>query len=339
MSDDPEYRLIGYRGKFAVEFYDEKGIRRRRSLRTTDRLQVDAKLRKIAQEHREARRPERVTVEYAWKEYQKTLGERPAGVTMGFEWKAIGPHFGAIVADAVTEEDCEAYIAKRRKLKRSDGTIWTELGHLRSALKWAERKRHIVRAPAILRPERPAPRDKRLTRSQVKQFLAACDFPHVKLFVTLAMTTGARMGALLDLKWDRVDFAHSQVRLHDPTKPTTNKGRATVPMNKTMRKALEAAKKGMTRGVYVIEWGGGKLGSVKKALRSAGQRSGLPWVTAHVFRHSAATHMAERGVPMAEIAQFLGHSDSRLTERIYARFSPKYLGKAAESLEIDDDEE
>jgi hypothetical protein len=34
--------------------------------------------------------------------------------------------------------------------------------------------------------------------------------------------------------------------------------------------------------------------------------------TAHVFRHSAATAMAERGVPMAEIAQFLGHADHSL---------------------------
>jgi integrase len=44
--------------------------------------------------------------------------------------------------------------------------------------------------------------------------------------------------------------------------------------------------------------------------------------------------MAEAGIGMAEIAQFLGHSDSRTTERVYARFSPDYLRKAAEALEI-----
>src|SRR5262249_16136097 len=32
--------------------------------------------------------------------------------------------------------------------------------------------------------------------------------------------------------------------------------------------------------------------------------------------------MAEEGVPMQQIAQYLGHSDSRTTERVYARFSP-----------------
>lgn len=271
---------------------------------------------------------------YAWQQYQKTLEDRPAGITMGHEWKAVGPHFGKMDASRVTEEDCLSYMAKRRALGRSDGTIWTELGHLRSALKWAERKGMIFKAPAIFRPARPVPRDKRLTKEEAKRFRDACDFPHVKLFVILAMTTGARMGAILDLKWDRVDFDAGRIALHNPDRNATNKTRAIVSMNKTAREALLRAKEGAT-SPYVIEWGGHRVRSVKKALGGAGRRAGLPWVTAHVFRHSAATHMAEAGVPMAEIAQYLGHSDSRLTERIYARFSPKYLEKAAAALEFD----
>jgi integrase len=43
--------------------------------------------------------------------------------------------------------------------------------------------------------------------------------------------------------------------------------------------------------------------------------------------------MAEAGVPMPEIAAFLGHTDSRSTERVYAKFSPEYLRKAARALE------
>lgn len=255
-------------------------------------------------------------------------------MTMGHEWKSIGPFFGAMMAADLTEENCQAYIAKRKKQGRSDGTIWTELGHLRSSLKWAEKKDLITKAPAIFRPERPPPRDKRLTRPQAKQFLAACHLPHARLFVVLALTTGARMGALLTLKWDRIDFERGLISLQDPSIATTNKRRATVPMNNAARKALEEAHRGST-GDYVVSWGGGRVVSVKKALRSAGARCRLPWVTAHVFRHSAASWMAEDGVPMAEIAQFLGHADDRLTQRVYARFSPTYLGKAAKSLEFE----
>lgn len=141
------------------------------------------------------------------------------------------------------------------------------------------------------------------------------------------------MAAILDLTWDRVDFAAGTIQLRDKEKAATNKGRATVPMNKTSRAALVEAHEG-ARSRYVIEWAGQKVGSVKKAMQGAGKRAGLPWVTAHVFRHSAATWMAEDGVPMQEIAQYLGHSSSKVTERVYARFSPSYLRKAADSLEI-----
>jgi len=43
--------------------------------------------------------------------------------------------------------------------------------------------------------------------------------------------------------------------------------------------------------------------------------------------------MAESGVPMAEIAQYLGHSSESVTFRTYARFSPAYLKRAAAALE------
>jgi hypothetical protein len=43
--------------------------------------------------------------------------------------------------------------------------------------------------------------------------------------------------------------------------------------------------------------------------------------------------MAEAGTPMAEIAQFLGHSSEAVTFSVYARFSPTYLKRAAAVLE------
>lgn len=44
--------------------------------------------------------------------------------------------------------------------------------------------------------------------------------------------------------------------------------------------------------------------------------------------------MAEAGVPMSEIASFLGHSDDRITQRVYAKYSPAYLRTAASALEL-----
>jgi integrase len=53
-----------------------------------------------------------------------------------------------------------------------------------------------------------------------------------------------------------------------------------------------------------------------------------------MLRHTAAVWMAEGGTPMSEIAQYLGHSTTLVTEKVYARYSPEYLKKAAAQLEI-----
>ena len=84
---------------------------------------------------------------------------------------------------------------------------------------------------------------------------------------------------------------------------------------------------------YVIEWAGEPVKSIKRGFRQAVIRAGLDKaVTPHTLRHTAASWMAEAGIPMSEIAAVLGHRDSRTTERVYAKFSPEYLQKAVRAL-------
>lgn len=328
----PDYRLTRYRGSYAVQWYDEDG-RHRITLATNERAEADRLFAEFLDGREAASRPETCTVERAWKGYAGHLGGKPTAVTMGFEWKSIGPYFGARSAGNLSEDDCRGYIEARKSRGRSDGTIRTELSHLRSALKWAEDKRLIDKAPVIYRPAAGAPRDKRMTKSQVVKFIQACDLPHVKLFATLAITTAARMGAILQLTWDRVDLDAGKIIYQDPDRARTNKGRAMAPINSMARAALMEARRGALTP-FVIEWGAKPVKNVKKALASAGARAGMPWVTAHVFRHSAGSILAEDGVPLPVIAQLMGHKDVRTTERIYARMSPGYLKEAASALEL-----
>ena len=46
--------------------------------------------------------------------------------------------------------------------------------------------------------------------------------------------------------------------------------------------------------------------------------------------------MAEAGLSMEVIAQYLGHEDVNVTRKKYARYSPTYLREAAAALEYDD---
>jgi len=326
----PQFRAVLFRGWYYAA-WRERGETRRVSLRTKDRETAAQALRSFAEQYETANRPQIITVEFVWNGYRETLKGRPAFQTMGFEGRSILPFFGNMAAERLNEEVCIEYRARREMEGRKDGTIATELGRLRSALRWAERKNLIAKAPFISRPAMSPPRDLRLTREQARQLISSCITPHIRLCVILAMATGGRIGALLGLTWDRVNFENRTIDLTDPAHQ--GKRRAVVPINRTLLSALLEARTS-SLSPFVIEWDGRPVKSVKKGLAAAGRRCGLPWVTAHVFRHSAASWMAESGISMDRIAAFLGHSDSRITSRVYAKFSPDYLRDAAEALEI-----
>lgn len=50
-----------------------------------------------------------------------------------------------------------------------------------------------------------------------------------------------------------------------------------------------------------------------------------PPATFHILRHSYASALAMKGVPMGVIAAQLGHADTRMTERHYAHLAPSYV--------------
>jgi integrase len=104
-------------------------------------------------------------------------------------------------------------------------------------------------------------------------------------------------------------------------------------MTNAARAALEAAHKGR-QSEFVIEWAGRRVASVKRAFREACAKAGLEGVTPHVLRHTAAVWMIEAGASITEVSQYLGHTDTRVTYRVYARHSPEHLRNAAKALEF-----
>lgn len=323
------FQLKMYRGKWAAVWYDGSQTRRY-SFGTTDREEAE---RALASFKVTVSQPEALTVAWLWEAYEKANKGKAVLDTMHHTWKALSPVFGHLLPDTITQEICENYTEKRREDNKSDGTIWTELGHLRTVMNWAVKRKYLTIAPHITLPRKPEPKERHLTKEQARRLLDGATKPHIRLAILLLLGTAARVTALLQLKWERVDFETGLIRLADPMEKVRRKGRAVVPMNNSVRAALSSAHKAAITE-FVIEWGEGPVKSVKKGLATASKNAGLETVTAHVLRHTAAVWMAEAGHPMSEIAQYLGHRDSRTTERIYARYSPDYLRAAADSLDI-----
>lgn len=325
----PVYRLTRYRGAWAVAVWEDGRRTGRFTLGTTDRKEAE---RLLDRHSREAQKPAHITVTYLWEAYRAEKAGKRIVENMEFSGRAVLPFFGHLLPDEVTTEKCRAYAKARKKAGRMTGTVWTELNHLQISLNWAHEQRLIPHAVSIERPMKPPPRDRRLTAAESQRLMEAARVPHIKAAIALMLNTGARAGAVMDLTWDRVDFARGLVTFANPDETGRRKGRATVPMNKPLRAALEEARRiAMTE--FVVEYAGRQVSTIKRGFAKAVADAGLEDVTPHVLRHTAASRMAEAGVPMTQIAAVLGHSDSRTTERIYARFAPGFLLSAVEALD------
>lgn len=325
-----DYRIGRLKGKFVVTWIDETRTRRRYrldadTLSAAQREAIDLIRRKTAP-------ATGLTVADVWRGYCEDHAGRPATVTMGYTWKAIGPHFGHLRPDQITLGHSRSYSAARAKEGRAPGTVWTELGHLRTALNWAHKTGQIDRSPHIERPQKPAPKDRYLTRTEARRLIDAAREPHIRLAILLMLSTAGRVGAILDLTWTRVDLDRNQINLRtDSIGP--RKGRAVVPINKGLRAALTVAREA-AMSEFVVEWAGGRVRSIRRGFMSAAEGAGLEGVSPHTLRHTSAVHMAEAGVPMDQISQYLGHSNVQITASVYARFSPDFLADAADVLDF-----
>jgi integrase len=89
------------------------------------------------------------------------------------------------------------------------------------------------------------------------------------------------------------------------------------------------------RGVvtsHFVEWQGAPVKSVKTAFKRAVSLAELPGrVTPHTPRHTAATWLMQRGVPIWQAAGYLGMAADVL-ERTYGHHHPDYMRGAAQAI-------
>ena len=61
------------------------------------------------------------------------------------------------------------------------------------------------------------------------------------------------------------------------------------------------------------------------------KKAKISGASAHSLRHTHATHLLSRGVPLATVSERLGHKDQMTTLRIYSHALPRDANRAAET--------
>jgi len=155
--------------------------------------------------------------------------------------------------------------------------------------------------------------------------------PELRTLLILMKNTLARVGELLELKWEDIDFENKVLFLH--TRKTAGRGykNIVIPLNK---EAYEVLRNLPRKSEYVFP---GKRGSKKMsyrwyALKKACEKAGIRPIGFHTFRHWAATSLARKGIPLTTIQALCGHSSIRTTERYLHAFMED-MRNAVEELE------
>lgn len=320
------------RGGYCVYWTGADGKRSRHQLKARTRAEAEAEAIDTYRKHHFVQTQQGMTVSAIWAEYVNDLGDRPTAKTMRYTGKAVLGHFGHYRPDQITTTLCRSYSRDRMAAGISQGSVHTELGHLRSAMTFAERARIIDAAPHIERPAKPTPKERFLRKDEIQRLIDAADAPHIAMAIHLLFATAARVGAILDLTWDRVDLDRGVINLR-LADARTRKGRAVVPINRGLTAALQTARAAALTD-HVIEWGGKPVKSIRKGFAAAALRANLRDITLHTIRHSSAVEMVANGIPIEKVAQYLGHSNASITYSTYGRFAPDHLADAAEVLDF-----
>jgi integrase len=201
---------------------------------------------------------------------------------------------------------------------------------LRAALNFAFRQQRVTSDEAWRRIEPfekvTAPRIRYLTDDEARRLVNACP-DDLRVLVTAALLTGCRYAELASLRAGGVDVAAGVLTI---SADVSKGGRArTVVLTEEAQRFFVDRIAGKIGGELLLLRADGSMwrrSNQVKPLRAACAAAVIsPPASFHILRHTHASRLAMRGVPMAVIAEQLGHADLKLTARHYAHLSPGYV--------------
>jgi integrase len=185
-------------------------------------------------------------------------------------------------------------------------------------------------------PEGAEARDRWLTKPEAAALLrAALREPrvrlHLPLFIILGLYSDQRKQAILLLRWSQVDLEAGRIDFNSPGARRSNKQRARQPIPRKLLGHLRRARKRGTDLGLVVNENGHRLKDIKRGFASACTRARLLEVKPHTLRHTCATWLMQRGVPLWEAAGYLKMTQETL-QRVYGHHHPDFLKGAAEAF-------
>ena len=151
--------------------------------------------------------------------------------------------------------------------------------------------------------------------------------------------TGLRAGELINLKWNNVNLNENILQIGDENFQTKSKEIRFIPIPEPVKNILINLFPNIlkTKNNYVFKKSNGfpySVNYLSKQFKKAVKQTNLDEkIHLHSLRHSFASNLVQKGVPLATIKELLGHSSISVTE-IYAHVNFDTLRKAIDKVNI-----
>jgi integrase len=171
-------------------------------------------------------------------------------------------------------------------------------------------------------PNVDAPRIRYLTDGECKRLVNACP-SDLRQLVSAALLTGCRYAELAALRVADFDAAAAGLQIRH-----AKAGKRTVPLTDEAVRFFKQATTGKARDTLVLTrnsdgmWG--KSHQFRPLREACANAMIAPAISLHILRHTFASRLAMRGVPMAVVAAALGNTES-ICVRHYAHLAPGYV--------------
>jgi integrase len=274
--------------------------------------------------------------------------------------KHLIPALGHIQLQKLTADQVQAFCAQKLRENLSTGVVRLQFTILSLALKDAVKRKRlavnvcdVVTIPRLIKHAWQF-----LNREQAFHLLEAAKGSRLDCLLTVALTTGMRLGELLALRWDDIDMDRCLVQVRHSVRyiqgfgvresePKTerSKGSITLPQfvidalkqhhTSQLEARLKAGATWQEQGLVFPNMYGRYLNRTKlyslfnKVLKEAG----LPHIRFHDLRHSTATLLLSMGVPAKVVQEILRHSNIGTTLNTYAHVLPEMHREAMDKMD------